>query len=183
MDIQAVVPSHLGAHLADGLQKRLAFNIAHGAADFGDNNVGRVLRAGNGEDAILDFVGNVGNDLHRRAQILAPAFPVDDGLVDTAAGHVAALTQAFVDEALVVAKVKVRLRTVVGHEHLAVLVRIHGTRVYVNVGIQLLHGDAQPPQFQQPSKRRRRDAFSQGRNHTTRDKDKFRLHPEHSPRI
>ena len=183
VDIQAVVPSHLGAHLADGLQKRLAFNIAHGAADFGDNNVGRVLRAGNGEDAILDFVGNVGNDLHRRAQILAPAFPVDDGLVDTAAGHVAALTQVFVDEALVVAKVKVRLRTVVGHEHLAMLVRVHRTRVHVNIGIQLLHRDAQSPQLQQPSQRRRRNALSQRRNHAAGNKNVLRLHPEHSPRI
>ena len=124
----------------------------------------------------------MGNDLHGGAQVLAPALPVDDGFINAAAGHVAVLAQAFVNEPLVMAQIQIGLRAVVGHEHLAVLVRIHRTRIHIDVGIQLLHGDAQPPQLQQPSQRRRRNAFSQRRNHAAGDKNILRLHPEHSPR-
>jgi hypothetical protein len=67
-------------------------------------------------------------------------------------GDVVLLGEGAVDEALVVAQVEVGLRAVVGHEYLAVLERRHGAGVHVDVGVELLHGDAQPALHQQPSK-------------------------------
>src|SRR6185312_3735703 len=47
--------------------------------------------------------------------------------------------------ALVVAEVEVGLAAVVGDEHLAVLERVHGSGVDVDVRVELLHRDPETP--------------------------------------
>ena len=61
--------------------------------------------------------------------------------------------QALVYEALVVAEVEVGLSAVIGDEDLPVLEGVHGAGVDVDVGVQLLHGDPQPPALQKPAQR------------------------------
>ena len=138
MDIQAVLEADLRTHLANGLQEGLALNIAHRAADLGNNHVGRIRRAGHGQNVPLDFVGDVRDDLNGRAQIFAAAFPVNDRLIHAAAGHIGRLSQALVNKALIVSQIKVGLRAVVGHKNLAVLIGIHGAGVHVDVRVKLL---------------------------------------------
>ena len=70
-----------------------------------------------------------------------------------------------VGEALVVAQVQIGLGAVVGDEDLAVLERAHGARVHVQVGVELLKRDPQPPALQQAADGGRPDALAQGRNH------------------
>ncbi len=94
------------------------------------------------QDPALDFVGDMRDHLHRAAEIIAAALLADDRLVDLAGGEVVALAHPHVGEALVVAKVQVRLGAVVGDEHLAVLERRHRSRVDVDVRIELEIGDA-----------------------------------------
>ena len=113
------------AELADGLEERQRLDVAHRAADLGDDHV--VPRRG-APDGVLDLVGDVGNDLHRGAEVLAAPLLVDHRLVDPAGGDVVLLRERPVDEALVVAEVEVGLGAVVGDEHLAVLERRHGAR-------------------------------------------------------
>ena len=43
------------------------------------------------------------------------------------------------------ADVQVHLGAVLGHEDFAVLERVHGARIDVEIRIQLLHGDPQAP--------------------------------------
>jgi hypothetical protein len=59
--------------------------------------------------------------------------------------------QVLVDEPLVVAEVEVGLAPVVGDEHLAVLERVHGAGVDVDVGVELLQGDAQSAGLEETS--------------------------------
>ena len=110
---------------------------------------------------LLDFVGDVRDDLNGRAQVFAAALPVDDGLEHAAAGYVAGLGEVFVDEALIVSQVQVGFRAVVGHKHLAVLIGIHSSGVDVDIGVKLLNAYPQAPAFQQPSQGCRRDALAQ----------------------
>ena len=68
MHKQGVGAAKLAAHLADGFQKRQRFNIAHRATDFHNRHVfARCAFV----DAAFDFIGDVGDDLHRAAQIIA----------------------------------------------------------------------------------------------------------------
>ena len=94
-------------------------------------------------DKVLDLVGDVRDDLHGLAQILAAALLVEHVPVHLAGGEVGVLVQILVDEALIVAEVEIGLRAVLGDVDLAVLIGAHGAGVHVDVGVELLSGDLQ----------------------------------------
>lgn len=64
VDEQTVLRVFLEGYLTDGLDERLRFDVAYRASDFGDDDVGVGL-AGRVADEFLDFVGDMGDDLHR----------------------------------------------------------------------------------------------------------------------
>ena len=140
---EAAVPADLVPDLADGLQERQRLDVADRAAHLGDDHVARsgppIV-----QDAGLDLVGDVRDDLDGVAQVVAAPLLGDDAGVDLAGGDVRRARQVGVEEPLVVPDVEVGLGAVVGDEHLAVLERVHRARVDVEVRVELLHGDPQP---------------------------------------
>ena len=149
VDIEHVFRTQVALKLPDGLQVGQALNIAHRTADFGDDHVrvGCALR--HAQDAFLDLIGDVRDNLYGTAQVITPAFLGDDIPIDLAGGHVAVLAQAFIGKTLVVAEVEVGLCAVIGHEDLAVLVRAHGTRIIIEVGVKFLNGHLQASGLEQ----------------------------------
>ncbi len=85
----------------------------------------------------LDGVGDVGNDLHGGAEIIAAPLLADDLLIDAPRGDVVGLAGRAPGEALVVAEIEVGLGAVVGDEHLAVLIGAHGSRIDIEIGVEL----------------------------------------------
>ena len=142
-------------HITDEIKRR----ITRLAADEVDVVGGQAL------DAALDLVGDVGDDLDGLAEVLAPPLGGQDRRVDRAGGGVRVPAQALVDEALVVPEVEVGLAAVVGDEDLAVLERVHGPGVDVDVRVQLLHGDPEAPGLEQPPDRRCREPLPEGGGH------------------
>ena len=138
MHVADVLAANVEPELPDRLKERQDLDVAHRAADLGDHDIDVV--AGEAGDAPLDLVGDVGDHLHRAAEIVAPALRGDDIGVDRSGRAVGLPGQALVDEALIVAEVEVGLATVVGDEHLAVLERVHRARVDIQVGVELEHG-------------------------------------------
>ena len=130
--------------------------------------------AGQAVDAPLDLVGDVRDHLHGLAEVVAAPLGGEHRRVDRAGGGVRVAGQALVDEALVVAEIEVGLAAVVGDEHLAVLERVHGAGVDVDVRVELLHGDPEAPGLEQSSERRGREALPQRGGHPTRHEDVFR---------
>ena len=135
MDVEGVRPSDVLPELSNGFQERLALDVPDGAPDLDqhDVHVGR-HRA----DAVLDLVRDVGDDLHRAAEIVAAALLLNHREIDLAGGPVVVLGGEGVGEALVVPEVQIGFRAVVGDIHLAVLVGAHRARVDVDVGVELL---------------------------------------------
>ena len=117
-----------------------ALDVAHRAADLGDEHVD-LGELGQAVHAALDLVGDVRDDLHGAAEVVAAALLGDDAVVDAAGGDVGVALDELVDEALVVAQVEVGLGAVLGDEDLAVLERAHGAGVDVEVGVELLDRD------------------------------------------
>ena len=144
-------------------------------ADFDNRHLHGIGRADASAtfDELLDFVGDMGNDLHGLAQVVATALFFQHGLVNLARGEVVGLFHARFDETLIVAQIQVGLCAVVGHENLAVLKRRHGARVYVDVGVKLDEGDFESPRFEDRGKRGGGDSLAQGRHHTAGHEDKF----------
>ena len=163
VDKQAVVAPHFGAELADSFEERLTFDVADRAADFGNYNV-RVALLGIFADKIFNFVGYVRNDLYRFAEVLALTFLVEHRPVHLAACKVAVFGKVGVDKTLIVSKVKVGFRTVVGYKHFAVLGGIHRTRVDVHVRVKFLCGNAKSAKGQQSAQRCGNNALSESRH-------------------
>ena len=145
--------------LSDGFKEGRAFDVADGAADFGDDEV-VLARFAEVLHALLNFVGDVGHDLNGFAEVVAAALLVDDGLVDAARGHAVFAGGLYAREAFVVAEVEVGLHTVDGDIALAVLVWIECSRIDVDVRVKLLDGDVVASCLQELTDRRRDDAFS-----------------------
>jgi hypothetical protein len=137
--------THPKLQLAQGLKEDQGLYVAHRAAHLYQANVGRVTPAllgvhhlvGDAVQPALNGVRDVGNDLHRLAQVVTPALRVDHLAVHLARGEVVVTRQRHVKKALIVAQVQVRLAAVVQHKHLAVLKGAHGARVAVQVGVNL----------------------------------------------
>src|SRR5581483_8383531 len=97
MDVEHVVAPEVPSELADRLEKRQAFDIANGAADL-DNR--KVEALGGLADAPLDLVGDVRDDLHGGAEIVAAALLLDHRVVNLAGGAVVAPAHPGFEKAL-----------------------------------------------------------------------------------
>src|SRR3954465_11080091 len=123
-EVHAVAAAAVEGELADRLEERQRLDVADRAADLGDHDVD-VARLADQLDAVLDLVRDVRDDLHRAAEVVAPALLADDRVVDRARCDVGPARGVRVREALVVAEVEVGLRAVLRDEDLPVLERRH----------------------------------------------------------
>ena len=149
--------------LARSLDERLRFDIADGAADLRDDDVGAAL-FGHAAQTLFDRFGHVRDHLHGTPEKIAAPFARDQALVDGALGEVRFPREVLVDEALVVPEVEIAFVPVVGHEDLAVLEGGHRSGVDVEVGIHLLHGNPVATRLEQVPERGGRDALPQRRH-------------------
>src|SRR5699024_10097303 len=112
---EAVVPAELVTHLPGRLEEGQRLDVADGAADLGDDDVRRVgvpdagAAGGGGPHPGGDLVGDVRDDLHGVAEVLALALTSDDAAVDLPRRHVGGAVVVAVQEALVVPDVQVGL--------------------------------------------------------------------------
>ena len=165
----------LVAELADRLEEGQPLDVADRAADLAQHEVD-VLVAGGDEG--LDRVGDVGDDLHGRAEIVAAALLGDDLLVDAPGGDVVGLAGWAAGEALVMAEVEIGLGAVVGDEHLAVLIGAHGPRVDIEVGVELAQAHAVAARLEQRSESGRCQPLAERGDHAAGNEDV----PRHGPR-
>ena len=156
---EAVVAADVVSDLPGGLEERQRLDVADRAADLGDHHVD--VGAGHRADPLLDLVGDVRDHLDGLAEVVAAALLGDHLGVDLAGGDVGPAGEVGVEEALVVADVEVGLGAVVGHEDLTVLERVHRPGVHVEVGVELLHRDAEATGLQQAAQRGSRQPLAE----------------------
>src|SRR6185312_5819308 len=157
---------------ADGFNERQAFDVAGGAADFGDDDV-RLAVFAKDVNAVLNFIGDVRNHLHGFAEVFAFALVIENGLIDLAAGEVIEAGQFDVGEPLVMAEVEVGFRAVIEHVDFAVLIGVHGARIDVKVGVELLEDDFESAILEQGAERGGGQALAERTHHTASYKNVF----------
>ena len=158
MQRQRAFGTQLHFQLPYRFQERLRFDITHGATDFHQGHIGAFCAF---QHPAFDFVGDVRNYLHGTTQIIATALFGQHVGVNTTGGEVIAARHGSADKALVMTEVEVGFSAVVGDEHFTVLERAHGTRINVDVRVQLEHGDLQATGLKNGRQRSRGDAFPQ----------------------
>ena len=169
VDVHGVASAHFGDELADCLQERCALDVAHCAADLGDDHIGVGLLA-HPIDALLDLVGDVGDDLNGAAQIVAAALLVQNRPVYLTGGDVVVDGKTLINESLIVSQIQVSLCAVVGDKDLTVLVGAHGAGIHVDIGIKLLDGDLVATSLEQAAQRSGGDTLTQTGDNASGDK-------------
>ena len=173
MDEEHIVAADVVTDLAGRLEEGLGFDVADGAADLGDDDIGPVLLGtfGLGAHPRLDLVGDVRDDLDGVAEVGPATLLGDDRGVDLTGRDIGRAVEIIVEEALVVADVEIGLRAVLGDEDLTVLEGIHRARIHIEVGIELLHGHCEPTLSEQVPEARGRQSLAQRRGDASRDED------------
>ena len=83
MDIENVSVTGIPLHLTNGFEEWKTLDITHSAANFCEDNIG-ICGLAQTDDPFLDFIGDVGDDLNRSAEVISAAFFLDDCAVDRA---------------------------------------------------------------------------------------------------
>src|SRR3990172_437072 len=166
----AVAGPVLETHLPNRFQKRQRLDVADGTADFNQRDVGAARAK---LDATLDLIGDMRDDLHRGAEIVAASFFADNTFVNLAGREIVALTDARAHEAFVVAEIEVGFRAVVGNVYLAVLERTHGARIDVDIRVELEQRPLEAAGFENGAERGGGNPLTQRGNHATGDKNIF----------
>ena len=172
VDKQAVPSAHFEGQLTDRLKEGLRLNITDRAADLGDQDV-RFGDFGILQDKGFDLVRDVRNDLHRLAEVFTVALLVQHVPVHLSRGQVGIFRKVLVNKALVMPKVEIGLRTVLGHEDFAMLIRTHRAGIHVHIGVELLRRDLETSQLQQSAEGCCRNAFSESGNNAACNEDIF----------
>ena len=168
VDVQRMLAPDVAAELPYRFQVRLALDVADRAADLRQDDVD--VPADRAQP-VLDLVRDVRDHLHGAPEVVSRALLLDHGEVDLAGGPVVVARRDGVGEAFVVSQVEVGLGAVRGDVHLAVLVRAHGARVHVHVGIELLQRHAVAVALQQAAYRGRREPLAQRGDDAAGDED------------
>ena len=163
--------SQFVAELPNCLEKRQALDVADRAADLANHEI---LAVEIGQDELLDRIGNVGDHLHRRPEILAASFAADHCGVDPAGGDRIAAPRGDADIALVMAEIEIGLGAIVGDVNLPVLVGAHRARIDVEVRVELSEPHLEPARLQQCAERRRRETLAERGDHAAGNKDEPR---------
>ncbi len=170
VDVERVLAPDVLPELTNRFHERQALDVADRAADLDEQHVHALGRRA---DAVLDLVGDVRDDLHGAAEVLAAAFLLDDRQVDFAGGPVVVAGRHHAGEPLVVPEVEVRFRAVVGHVDLAVLVGAHRARIHIYIGVEFLEGDLVAMPFEEASDGRGRQSLAERRDDAACHEDVF----------
>src|SRR5690606_22955529 len=105
------------------------------------------------------------------AEIIPPAFALEDRLVYPAGGGVVGPSRRYAGEAFVVTQIQIGFSAVVGHKDLAVLRRRHRAGIDVEIGVQFAQAYLVATRLQQRAQRRRGNALPEGGHDASRDED------------
>ena len=168
VDEHDVLTSLLEPELPDRLEEGLPLDITDRSAELADDDIGlAVIHIPN---TSLDLIGDMGNHLHRRSEIVSAPLLGNHLVVDLARGVVGVPSQLGPGKTLIVAEVQVRLGPIICNVDLTVLVRTHGSGVDVEIGIQLLEGDREAMALQKETDGGRGKPLTQRGDHPSSNK-------------
>ncbi|MCY1170711.1 hypothetical protein D9M73_107980 [compost metagenome] len=162
VDADRIAASEIVAELPDRLDERQRFDIADRPADFAQHEIEIV---GLGLREFLDRIGDVRDDLHRGAQIIAAPLARDDLLIDSARGDIVRLARRDAGEAFVMAQVEIGLGPVIRHIDFAMLIGRHRPRIDVKIRIELANPDAIAARLQEGGERCRHQTLAKRGDH------------------
>ena len=94
---------------------------------------------------MLDFIGDVRNDLDRSTQVVTTALFTQHVFIHTTSGEVIPLCHACSNEPFVMTQIQIRFSAIIGDKDFTVLKRTHGAWINIDIRVQFQHGDLEAP--------------------------------------
>ena len=131
-----VLSSNPELELTECFQVWCAFDVTNCTTKFDDADIGRFIASisrsfGNIDDPILNGIGDVWDDLNRFSKIVATTFSFKHFGIDLTSRQIVVSSKVEVEEAFVIAEVKIDFATIVQHEDFTMLERTHGSSIAV----------------------------------------------------
>ena len=145
MHISRLITVQIIAELADSLKKWQGLDITNGSADFAEHEIKVFYII---QDKFLNGICDMRDNLNGRAKLIAPALFLDNGLVDAPRRDIVRLPGRNTGKTFVMSQIKISLRTIIRYVTLAVFERVHGTRINIEVGVELPEPDFIAPCLQ-----------------------------------
>ena len=174
VDEEAVAGAGFQGKLAQGLEKRKAFDIPGCAADFRDEHIAILILTHQAKPA-FDLLGDMGDDLDGFSEIIPAPLLAQHLLINLSRGKVVTAGQSAGGEALIMAQIKVRLRAVLQDIDLPVLVGAHRAGVDVQVGIKFHQAHPQTATLQEGAEGGGGETLAQGTDNPAGDKNIFHV--------
>ena len=151
VNIQHIPRRLIMTKLTNRLQKRQPLNVTHRPTNLRDDDVPSHLQR-HFINPRLDLIRHMRNHLHRAPLILPRPLLLNHRRIHLPARQIVQPRQIRVREPLIMPQIQIRLRPVIQHINLPVLIRVHRARIDVQIGIKLLHDHLEAAIFQQRAK-------------------------------
>ena len=155
------ITSQFPAQLPDCLHKRSTFNVADSTAHFCDDKVQILALTVLAKHATLNLVRYVRHHLYGLAQIVPVALAIYYRFIYTSCRYRVMTRSTYACKTLVVSQIQIRFHTIHRHVTLSVLVRIQGTRIYIDIWVKLLYRNLVSTCLQQFTYASRNDTLTQ----------------------
>ena len=130
--------SHIMLELTDGLQERLTLDVTYGTAYLDDGDTGLII-CKVAVKAALDLIGDMGDDLYSTSAVITTTLLLQYGPVYLTGGNIGIFIQILIDKTLIMSQIQIGLRAILRDEYFAVLYRVHGAGININIWIKLLN--------------------------------------------
>src|SRR3974390_267704 len=134
MNIDRVAARQIIPELTERPKIGQALDIADGAADLTQDEVEFIVAIAN---EVLNGIGDVRNNLDRRAEVIAAPLLRENFLIDSAGRNIVLARRRTASKTLVMTQVEIGLGTVIGDKNFAMLIWRHRARVDVQIGVKL----------------------------------------------
>ena len=154
--------------LADRLEERQPLDVADRAADLHQYEIDALVAF---QHEVFDRIGHMRDHLHGAAEVIPAPLLGDDVLINPPGGDVILLARRDARETLVVAKIEVGLRPVVGDKHLAVLSGAHGPGIDIEIGIEFAQPHTKAAGLEERPQSCRCQTFAKRGDHAASDEN------------
>lgn len=125
LDLKEVVLANSSLELSHGLNEWCALDVSNSTAQFDDTDIrlpSRLIHRNLGDllNPVLDFIRQMGDDLHSLSEVISTTLLGDDMVVDLAGGDIVVTAKSNAKIALIVSKIQICFCTVVANEHFTV---------------------------------------------------------------
>lgn len=136
MNEHYVFSSQFPSQLSQRFDKMRTFNISYCSSNFDDSYI---FPFRSSTDPIFHFIGDMRDHLNGLSEIFSFSLFLDDRKINLSGRNTTISRQFFIDKSLIMSKIQISLKAILGHKGFPMLKRRHRSRIDLQIRIQFHH--------------------------------------------